>query len=72
MIDWKPLMHGAGDVIKTVASAFGPIPAAIADFSVAAIEGAIEGVEAKQDPVQLIEQVENQVGELLARLKTGA
>ena len=69
--NWQPLLVGAGTVIKEVASAFGPIPAAIADFSVDALTAAISGVVAGDDAVKLTEALEDQVGALLEKLKTG-
>ena len=70
-MNWQPIVTGAGLVLKEVAASFGPIPSAVADFAVDAITSAITGVANGDDAVKIVEAIENQTGDLLAKLKTG-
>jgi formaldehyde-activating enzyme involved in methanogenesis len=70
-MDWRVILLAAGDVIKEVASFFGPIPSTIATFSVDALETSITAIEAKEDVVKVIEKLEDQVAKMLEEIKTG-
>lgn len=70
-MDWRILLVQAGNIIKSIASSFGPIPAMVAEFGLDVIELACDCANDKSDPIKLAEQISDKTLDLVQRLKTG-
>ena len=70
-MDWRVLLVQAGNIIKSVAGSFGPMPALVADFAVDVTELACDCAIDKSDPVKLAQDIADRSVDLIQKLKQG-